>query len=242
MAEACKTVLVTRPNGAGKGFVKALRAATSEPFRAILSPVLEIGFLSDWTVPPQDVDIIFTSQNGVAAYATKARGESRRAWCVGSRTALAAEALGFATYSADGDADALVALILQDETHSTFAHIRGVETRGDILARLQASGLDVIDCIAYRQTPVALSQEAQKLASSNQSYLLPVFSPKTARTLVTQLSGADHAWVVCLSEAVAEPFRTAGFKHIICAKEPTQAEMVKTVVDCLGGNSARPGP
>ncbi|QUS36451.1 uroporphyrinogen-III synthase [Falsirhodobacter algicola] len=187
-------VLLTRPAAA------AARDAQGLDGPVVLSPLAEPEVLCP-ELPPAD-GLIFTSAR--AASALGGRCPALRAWCVGARTAEAARAAGFDAVSADGDAEALIALLLKARPDGVLLHARGEETRGDVAARLTAAGLRVAEAVVYRMAPKPLSEEAKALLFNAAEVIVPLHSPASARRFAMAAAGARaRLRLACLSPAVA---------------------------------------
>jgi uroporphyrinogen-III synthase len=170
------TVLLTRPRGQSAGFAVQVRARLPGA-RVVVAPLMEI--VATGSVPdlgPGDA-VIFTSANAVAAAGA---GHGRRAYCVGTRTASAAEAAGFAATVAGPTAEALVAELVRLAPEGRLVHLHGLHTRGDVAARLAATGLTVEARSVYDQREVPPGPDfAEALAAPR--LVAPLFSPRSAR-------------------------------------------------------------
>lgn len=144
----------------------------------IISPLMQIKMLPiDISLEPYST-LIFTSENGVRAFAQASEHRQLPAFCVGERTALAARAVGLKALSANGSADELVEVIRETPATGRYLHIHGEHTRGEVSERLAPL---VDDVVAYRQDPVPLSDEARTALAGDQPVILPLFSPRTAQ-------------------------------------------------------------
>ena len=91
MANASRTLLLTRPEGASRRFAAAVQGALGGGWRVVISPLMETRFL---TVPLPDCDTLaFTSETAVRAVARLGTDRRALAWCVGPRTEEAARAI-----------------------------------------------------------------------------------------------------------------------------------------------------
>jgi hypothetical protein len=96
--------------------------------------------------------LAFTSVNGVAAFARLHGDRDRPVFAVGDRTARAAREAGFADVaSADGDVEALAALILGQAARLDGAvlHPCALEPAGDLVSPLVAAGLSARRLAVY---------------------------------------------------------------------------------------------
>jgi uroporphyrinogen-III synthase len=169
------TVLLTRPRAQSAGFAVQVRARLPG-VRVVVAPLMEI--VPTGSAPelgPRDA-AIFTSANAVAAAGA---GHGRLAFCVGTRTAAAAEAAGFAATVAGPTAEALVAELARLRPEGRLVHLHGVHTRGDVAARLAAAGLTVEARSVYDQINVPPGPDfAEALAAPR--LVAPLFSPRSA--------------------------------------------------------------
>lgn len=191
-------ILLTRPAPQSDRFAAALG------LRCLISALIAPRFLAP-DIPPHDA-LILTSETGAEA----ARGLLPcRAYCVGDQTAATARALGFDAISAQGDAEALIALILTTAT-GPLLHLRGREARGDIAARLTAAGIPTHEVIAYAQEERPLTPEAIIALRGQTPVVAPLFSPRSAALLAAEavrIGATAPLCVVAMSQAVADAAR-----------------------------------
>jgi uroporphyrinogen-III synthase len=211
------TLIITRPAPDGARF-----AATISGARVLLSPLQRID--------PVDADcsakgVIFTSTNGVVQ-AGRLGLSSGPAWCVGDRTAQAAQAAGFDSVSASGDVEDLLKLILTDPPTFSVAHIRGRDARGDLAPRLRAAGVDCADCIAYSQIPISMTAEARRAIEGAKPVIIPLFSPRAAALLVDQISLGENVRLIAISKTVMS---VLGDRPAILADRPNGRAMLKAI-------------
>ena len=225
-------VLITRPQPQASRFAAALRDRYGDRVSPILTPLLAPSYLR--TDLPHDTfgSVVFTSETGARAAASQTHALPRRAYCVGDRTAKVAAELGFQTHSATGDAEKLLALLLNRPEHAPFLHLRGRESQGDLVAQLTAAGVSAQETIVYAQEPQALAPEAVHHLSGHGSVIAPLFSPRSAEVFRRALQGIspnETLWarlqVVALSPAVAAIFADLPPENLGIAAAPTQAEL-----------------
>lgn len=205
-------ILLTRAAAQNERFAARLAG------RIVQSPLAEVRFLHP-DLPLADC-AIFTSENAVHALA--GRLPAPRAWCVGDRTAEVARQAGFLAWSASGDADALVAAIL-NAPPGRCLHLRGRETRGDVAARLNAAGIPCAEAVVYDIAPIPPTTEALALLAGAAPVIVPLFSPASARRFA-QVPARAPLRLACLSPAVAAAAPPAAEVRI--AAEPTAAAMI----------------
>ena len=216
-------LVVTRPGGAGLAFADKVMQALGRDLPVILSPAAEIVPL-EVAVPEAD-QVIFTSVHGVAQAARLGIAPGASAWCVGDRTAQAAQAAGYQARSAGGDADALVALILEERPAGALLHVAGAQRRGEVAERLAQAGLTCTTLVAYRQRALPPSAALIAAAAGNVPLVSPVFSPRSAAPLALPDRRAPlHG--IAMSPAVADALTDLGADTVVTVPRPDAAEMI----------------
>jgi uroporphyrinogen-III synthase len=224
-------ILLTRPADQGARFAAALRVRF--PAADVLeSPFLSIGYVAPDLPAGDFAAVIFTSENAVAAALPLRDRLPRAAYAVGDRTAAAARAAGFAATSAQGDADALVALLAAADP-GPLLHLHGQETRGDVVPRLRAAGIAAQGVTVYAQRPQPLSAAATRWLDDAQPVVVPLFSPRTATLFSAAARGCRAPlWLVSMSAAVdAAADLTAARRNI--AARPDAAHVMTVLSDLL---------
>jgi len=229
-------LLLTRPAAQGDRFAAMVRARFGPDLPILVSPLIVPEFLA----PPLPADprgLIFTSETGVEGFARLWQGGSRPAWCVGDRTAAAADAAGFDARSAAGDAAALVAMLRAEAPPGLLLHARGRDSRGDVAGTLARQGLSVAEAIVYAQLEQPLSEAARTLLRGTAPVAVPLFSPRTAGLFAAALK-ADRleapVWIAALSPAVAEAAGVGRPSRLAVARRPDAAAMVEALARLAG--------
>ncbi|GAA5074744.1 uroporphyrinogen-III synthase [Roseibacterium beibuensis] len=171
-------ILLTRPKAQSERFARALRDRLGE-VEVVIAPLMEVVPL---TAPPEAAQartLIFTSENAVPQAGA---GAHRVAWCVGRRTALAAQKAGFLPISVDGTADDLVARLAHERPEGPIWHLHGTHVRGDIAGRLEQAGIAVHEAAVYDQRTVT-PDPAFLAGLRRPGAILPIFSPRSAKLL-----------------------------------------------------------
>jgi|HubBroStandDraft_1064217.scaffolds.fasta_scaffold00037_24 uroporphyrinogen-III synthase len=230
-------LLVTRPADDAAALALLLEGQGHE---VVIDPMLEIRRLDADLPPLDDVEaLLFTSTNGVRAFAAVSPRRDLAVYAVGDRTAEAARQAGFGEVeSADGDVEALARLVASDRKPEDGAllHVSGAVRAGNLAETLAARGFTVRHAALYEAvaaSSLGAATQAAIRAGTLDGVLL--FSPRTAELFAKLVEAAGladrirrvQAW--CLSRAVAEalaPLRLVGI-HI--AAEPTQASLLKAV-------------
>ncbi|MBP7000047.1 uroporphyrinogen-III synthase [Amaricoccus sp.] len=227
-----RRLLITRPRPQAEAFAAAVEAALPGRFAPVLAPLLAI---APRTAP---VDLagaqalLFSSANGVEAFAAASAERGLPALCVGDMTAEAARAAGLAAESAGGDVEALARLALARARPGAgdLVHVRGVHAAGDLVGRLRAAGAAARALELYEQVAVPPPPDAAALLAAGGVSVATAFSPRSAAlfaaaaraagwplggvTLVSLSAAADAA------HAAPEPLRR------VIAPRPDRAGML----------------
>ncbi|MBL9051841.1 MAG: uroporphyrinogen-III synthase [Tabrizicola sp.] len=225
-------VLITRPEAEARAFAGLLKQRFGGQVRPVVAPLMAPRFL-DATLPTGDfAGVIFTSVQGVEGARRLGPGLPTLAFCVGQKTAHVARAAGFEARSADGDAEALLALILANRPAGKLLHIRGQDTRGDLEERLNSAGIETESLIVYQQEPLPLNKEAEALLLSVGRIIVPVFSPRTAAILAAALPSGFKAGLdfVAMSPSVAHALAGAPRDALVISRQPD----AEGVLDAIG--------
>ncbi len=220
-------VLLTRPADASARFAAQLGAG----WRIVISPLIEIVYLA-----PAEVElaaargadaVIFTSENGVAGLAAAGVAPAGRvAWCVGGRTAAVAQAAGWQTRAAEGDAPSLRALIAAAAPPGALVHARGRHIVAPLAEALGATGLRCTEITVYDQLARDLTPEAAALLGGAGPVIVPLFSPRSARQFARQAHAARAPlWLVAMSAAVASAAAALDPARLVVAPSPDAAAM-----------------
>jgi uroporphyrinogen-III synthase len=230
-------LLVTRPREDADALAAALREIGAEP---VLAPVmtieLEPAIHTDLT---RVQALLFTSANGVRAFAATSDTRALPVFAVGDATARAAAEAGFASIeSAGGDTQDLAALVARalDPQSGALLHPAGRDVAGPLKQALEAQGFEVRRETYYRATFArTLPAEAQHAISARNFDGVLFFSPRTAQSFVTLVRDAaltdalSDSYAYCLSAAVAEIARDVQWKDVRVAAEPTQAALLDLI-------------
>lgn len=226
-------LILTRPAAQSRRFADVLRRRL-RPLRVIISPVIEISALPLSVDPAAFFGFVFTSQHAVEALGDlPAACRGRPAWCVGARTAEAAQAAGFAARSAEaggGDAEALLRAILADTPEGPLLHLHGAHLSVDLAARLQEAGIACTSLVAYDQLPRGLASPALLALRGAVPVIVPLFSPRSVALFLdeaTEVSAPLHP--VAISEAAAAQWRARRPEPVEIAETPDAAAMLQAV-------------
>jgi len=227
-------VLVTRPRADARTLVDELHA---HGHTAVLAPMLTI---RQRVHTPPDLTgvqaVLFTSANGVRAYATISDRRDLPAFAVGEATAEAARARGFShVETAGGDAASLAASVRERlrPADGGLYHAAGTVTRGALAETLTAAGFAVRREALYEAVPAdALPADAREALTNGTLEGVLFFSPRTADTFVSVVRNAKLAaacrdvHAVCLSPAVAERARALDWASVRVAVRPDRGGLL----------------
>jgi uroporphyrinogen-III synthase len=225
------TIWVTRT---AEGADRTAHAIEALGHKAVVAPVLAVEALDVRLAPPFDA-VIFTSRNGVKAFAGLSDRRDAPAWCVGDATAEAARDAGFdAIVSAEGDALALFELMkAKAPRQSRYLYASAKTPSAPLTAWLWAEGFRV------SQTPVYDTVTADPaLSDDNLSRITHVLihSARGGREIARYLMSHGkfaftNPWFICMSEQAWQGF--AGVAGALAdearrrvAREPTEAAML----------------
>jgi uroporphyrinogen-III synthase len=225
--------LVTRPREDAEEVARDLRARGIE---VLLAPMLSIAPVRDPAVDLGGVQaILFTSANGVRAFAAASSERGLPVLAVGDATAAAARKSGFANVeSAAGDVASLADLAARRLNPATGAlfHAAASVVAGDLAGILESKGFAVRRAVLYDAVP-AKEFPADVVAALNENTLDIVlfFSPRSAATFVTLIDksglreACGHVAAFCLSPAVAKAIGSLPWRALRTASRPDWAAM-----------------
>ena len=232
-------LLLTRPAAQSNRF-----AATAQERLAahttVVSPLIEIVQRRLVVQPSAYRGLVFTSENGVDAFAAMSDVRDLPVWCVGNRTACAARAAGFGTVVSaapdGGDAEGLLALLQRTRPEAPLLHLRGDHARGDLAPRLSAAGLRCDAAIVYDQQARPASDAAAAALAGETPVVVPLFSPRSA-TLCAQAAEQASAplFPVAISVAAARAWQALRPEAPIVAQRPDSAAMLDALAGIVEG-------
>ncbi len=242
-------VLVTRPEEDAKPLAALLRARGHE---VILEPLLRIEAAAD-AAAPLDLGgvqaLLFTSANGVRAFARRAPECGLPVFAVGEASAGAAREAGFTqAVSAAGDVEDLARLVAArlKPGGGALYHGAGQHLAGDLKARLEDVGFTLRREVLYHaQAPEALSGATRTALLEGKIDAAAFFSPRTAKTFVKLIQQAELSVAckaldaLCLSAAVARSLRVLAWRDVHTAARPSQDALLACIDDLAGRRGAQ---
>ncbi len=203
-------------------------------------PMLTIERMTDVAIDTTGVQgLLFTSSNGVRAFASLSEVRDLPAFAVGDATARACRDAGFAqVHSASGDVDALANYVIEhcQPPNGRLVQIAGTVSAGDLAGALRAAGFVIDRVPIYQaQAATAIRPETRTAMKNGRIDAVLFFSPRTASTFVTLAQGAGledacrNINAFCLSPAVAKRAAALPWKRVTIAAEPTQAALLSSL-------------
>jgi len=241
-------VLVTRPAAAAAALAASLAArghvTLIEPLLAI-EPVPDAAAALAKALSGAQA-VLFTSANGVGAFAALSPRRDLPVYAVGDATAAAASSAGFtAVESAHGDLESLTYLVTQrlNPKAGPLVHAVGRAAAGDLAAALAPAGFKLRRVVLYDARPAeALAPDCIAALKAGAIDAALFFSPRTASTFVRLAETAGCAALcsriaaVALSPAVAVALGKSAWGTLVIAREPTEAALL----EALSGIGAAP--
>ena len=221
-------------------FGAACRLRFGAGLSIILSPLMRIAWLGDTDGPPVAGAVIFTSENGVQGFVRNWPDWRGQAWCVGARTAQAAQAAGLRTRTGPGTAEGLVSAIVATGGASAapLVHFRGEHARGAVAQQLRAAGLQASERVIYRQAAQPLNAQACAALGWKGRLIVPLFSPRSARIFADEVArygagGGADLHLIAMSKAVAQALGGSDAAemaaHIHLASHPDAGAMLDEI-------------
>jgi uroporphyrinogen-III synthase len=228
--------LITRPLEDAKPLADLLQARSVD---CVVEPLLEIVAKPDAEVDLDGVQaLLFTSANGVRAFAAHSTRRDLKVLTVGDGSAEAARAAGFTDVTAAaGDVDALAALATSrlDPKAGALFHGAASVLAGDLQGKLEAAGFTLRRAVLYEaKAATAFSPETRMNLALGGIDMVLLFSPRTARTFGELWRKAEQPSLhktaaLCLSGAVAREIAELGWQRVETASRPDQDSMLTLV-------------
>ncbi len=232
MPDAAAGVLITRPE---PGASETAARITAMGMRPLVAPVLDIRSLATRLPAPIRLQaILVTSSNAIPALPET--HHELPVLAVGDTTAARARAAGFAQVSsADGNANALAAMVAQNCDHDglPLLLVTGRGLGNALAADLQGRGFRIIHRAVYEVVPaMVLPGSAQDALAAGDVTAALFFSAESARQGVRLLRAARLHETVRTVEALAiggptvVALQALPWRRIRVASRPTQDAML----------------
>jgi uroporphyrinogen-III synthase len=244
--------IVTRPREDAAALASALAARGVD---VLLAPMLTIRpapdaarLLAERLTAAQAV--LFTSANGVRAFAAASPRRELPVLAVGDASAAAARIAGFRSVaSAGGDLADLVELVGAhlSPQGGALLHAAGSALAGDLAGTLAARGFTVHRATLYDAVPAAaLDPEVAAAMRRGEAAAALFFSPRTATTFVRLAAAAGVGdacraiMAVALSPAVASALGELSWRTVRVAARPGRDDLLAALDALLAERAAQP--
>jgi uroporphyrinogen-III synthase len=205
----------------------------------LVEPMLRIDFLPQPSDLPAPGALVITSANGVralTAWPAAAHWRELPVFTIGSTTAQACRTAGYGrVYSADGNADALFALIEGelDPKSGIILYAVAEVTATDLQGRLARCGYSVRRVAAYRAIAATGFSEAARDALVSSALDAALFYSERASATFARLvaeAGLGTALrginLVALSPEIARPLTPLSARRLLVAAQPDEAALI----------------
>ncbi len=228
-------ILVTRPTE------DARATATSLETRGHVAHCVALLRIENLTKVDLEMEgvqaLLFTSGNGIRAFASISPRRDVSVMAVGAASAAAARDAGFSNVvSADGDARALAALAAQSckPDRGRLIHLAGADAAEDLISHLSELGFEAERKVIYAAHAVTNMPGKLKSILGAGAPLdgVLLYSTRTAQifeTLVRQEGLAEACsglTAYCLSPAIAQTAKSSPFREILAAERPNEAALL----------------
>lgn len=232
------TLLLTRPEQAAQEFAQAATmAGWTGP--VVVAPLMQIAYRApDMAALDGAGTLVFTSRHGVGAWVAAGGRCDLPVWCVGPRTAQAAQDAGFVTIrqAPGGDALSLRAALLAAHPVPPVVHLRGAHAAMALAPDLDKAGLPAREMVVYDQLSCPLPGPARDLLSrpSSVPVVVPLFSPRSARLFSAELEklpalGAQ-LHVIAISQPCAAAMDASKCSSLLTVDRPDGGAMLNAVL------------
>ena len=216
-------ILITRPLMDTEDLMEKLFAYGH---KIVHLPTLKISPMVTELINPDSFDaFVFTSTNAVRNLTLSNENKNLYCFCVGSITEKIARYSGFInTISAGGTVNALKNLIMISDVvnkNSKLAYFCGDNISYDLDLELRKEGMKIKKIINYSSEIISdLNTENKKLIESYPPDLIYIYSARSAESFITIVKNyglnplVTQSTVMCISEKVANIFKSQGWKKI----------------------------
>ena len=242
MSGAHIPIIVTRAEPGAQETVERLQ---TRGLNAVSAPMLTLRELPDTDLPPvSDLSgLVFTSANGVRAYARRETDRALPTWCVGPATAAMARTSGFNDVrESSGNAKDLADYIAAHSTpaEDPLLHVANAAAAGHLRQDLVARGYHVRFAPFYEMQPAqTLPDPVTRLLQARTPSILLVHSAKGASAAVPLIGTLPDTWcVVAISDQAAAPLGALGSGRTYLAKVPNEEGLMTALDAALATLSA----
>lgn len=238
-------VLLTRPRAQAQDFAARLQqeTASASPYEIRIEPLSDIAATPFDTAAFDAADgLILTSTNAVARIASLAALRGKPAWCVGPVTTKHALAAGLHARDGGGDANTLLAHMLDARPPGLWIHAHGAKLARDISGDLTKAGLQAKGIQVYAAHPCewSVTTRDELMSIHNTRVLAPLFSPAAATYLANQFPQGlipDHFEPLAISQNCVQALPQAARACTKIAKRPNSDAVLDLILEALSHHS-----
>ncbi len=232
---ATPLILLTRPQAVSERFADACRTEFGRAFDIAICPLMEIEATVESLLMDGVDGLIFTSEAAVRVFSDLTDARALPAWCVGDRTAEAANSVGLLARSAQGNADRLVDAITADAPKGRWLHLHGRDVRGDVSDRLQMAGIHAEAKEIYAQVDIDNSARIQALIEGRRLVIAPLFSPRSAQRFADAIGSAPPSRLaaVAISPATRDALPKGWLHPVTVATRPDAHAMISGITSLI---------
>ena len=243
MSSAPIPVIVTRAAPGAQETAARVAALGATP---ILSSVLQMVPIDDAVLPAAESlsGLIFTSANGVRAYAARTQTRALTVWCVGPATAAAARQAGF-THVEESAGNAVdLANFISSRTPPAAApllHVANAAAKGDLKRALEQQGYAVTFAALYRMQPAeTLSPAGLEAIAAEQPAIVMIHSAKGAERFAELCAPLTlhRLETVAISAAASAPLSRLNLPPARIADAPNEDALIETLQQTIATLSA----
>lgn len=220
-------IWLTRPLADSESLAEALKKRGIE---TIIAPVLRIQ-RKPAALPPKPEALVLTSRH--AAHALPDEWRDLPIYCVGTATAEAVKAYGYANIIV-GARDAME--LLPHITEKKLVYFSGADTTVDIVALLGVRGAEVERIVVYEAVPEKIFPKLLREAlEAREISGVVLFSARTAAVACSLMKheeftrDAARIDAYCLSLPVAEAAGVLPWRSLKVAHAPTRADLLAMI-------------
>lgn len=236
-------IIVTR---ADPGASETLQRLDALGYAALPAPTLFLAAKPDTPLPAPHASsgLVFTSANGVRAFAERRDDRRLPAWCVGPATADAAMRAGFLTiHESAGNAVDLAHFIAAQSVPKAqpLLHVANAAAAGNLKRELAALGFGVEFAPLYEMRPATeLPQAVLDLIDDRSPAIMLVHSAKGASAFADLLQHTSpKRWgLVAISEQASAPLVHIAADRTFIAETPNEDGMFRALAGAVATLSA----
>lgn len=184
--------------------------------------------------PEPQTLLIFTSRNGVRAFADMSKGRANPVICVGDATAELAKSVGFVHISsAGGDARDVVKLVRKKVPRTqSIRHCCGQHVKGRIAEQLKETGYNIERVVYYVASPVTETE----VDVTDINYVA-LYSPRGAASFVNLVTSkaVSHLIALSISPATDKALEPLDLRSRLIADRPDQNAMIAALRSHISG-------